>query len=133
MGIMSFTIVLFAGVISFSIIYNVTMVSLAERQRDLASLRVLGFSRQEVGRILFNENYLTGAIGLALGIPAGLLICRGMMNAYDTELFRFPFYIAPKSLVIATLISASFIAVANFAVRHKIHNLDLVETLKARE
>lgn len=133
MWIMNITVVLFAGVIAFSIIYNVTTVSLAERERELASLCVLGFTRQEVGRILFNENFLTGAAGLVLGIPLGLLICRAMMNMYDTELFRFPFFIAPNTLVISTVVTAFFIAIANFAVRHKIHALDLVETLKSRE
>src|SRR5262249_10104555 len=56
MRIMSVTSILFAGVIAFSIIYNVTSVSLAERERELASLRVLGFTQGEVGAILFNEN-----------------------------------------------------------------------------
>lgn len=133
MWIMSFAAVLFAGVIAFAIIYNVTMVSLAERSRELASLRVLGFSKQEVGRILFYENFATGTMGILLGFPAGMAICLGMTKAYDNELFRFPVYIAPNTFVIATVLTVGYIAIANFAVRHKIHTLDLVETLKARE
>src|SRR5690606_11118243 len=56
MKIMNTMMVFFAGTIAFAIIYNVTMVSLAERERELASLRVLGFSLQEVGSILYREN-----------------------------------------------------------------------------
>ncbi len=130
---MSITSVLFAGVIAFAIIYNVTTVSLAERERELASLRVLGFTRTEVGRILFDENFLTGALGLVLGIPCGLLMVAGMTKAYTTDLFRFPFHLETKTFVISALLTIGFILIANLAVRIKIHRLDLVETLKARE
>jgi len=133
MRIMSIASILFAGVIAFAVIYNVTLVSLAERERELASLRVLGFTQSEVGRILFNENFVTGAIGLMLGVPCGILMVRGMMNAFDTELFRFPFFIAPKTYAIAMALTVSFIAIANLAVRIKIVRLNLVETLKSRE
>jgi putative ABC transport system permease protein len=133
MRIMSVMSVIFAGVIAFAVIYNVTLVSLAERERELASLRVLGFSRSEVGRILFNENFVTGAIGLLLGVPMGISMVFGMKNAFSTDLFRFPFYIAPQTYVMAMSMTVGYIVIANLAVRLKISRLDLVETLKARE
>ncbi len=133
MRIMSVMSVFFAGVIAFAVIYNVTLVSLAERERELASLRVLGFSQSEVGRILYNENFVTGAIGLAAGVPIGIAMVRGMMNAFDTDLFRFPFYIAPVTYAIAMGMTVGYIVIANLAVRVKIRRLNLVETLKARE
>ncbi len=133
MRIMGVTSVLFAGVIAFSIIYNVTLVSLSERERELASLRVLGFTNREVGSILFNENFVTGALGLLLGIPLGMAMVWGMMHAFDMELFRFPFHIEPRTYFISTGFTILFIAIANFAVRRKIHRLNMVETLKARE
>lgn len=133
MRIMSVMSVFFAGVIAFAIIYNVTLVSLAERQRELASLRVLGFSQSEVGRILFNENFVTGALGLMAGVPMGIAMVRGMMNAFNTDLFRFPFYIAPTTYAMAMAMTVGYIVITNVAVRFKIRRLDLVETLKARE
>lgn len=133
MLIMSVTSVLFAGVIAFAIIYNVTTVSLAERERELASLRVLGFTQKEVGRILFDENFVTGGLGLLLGVPCGLLMVAGMTEAYTTDLFRFPFHLEPRTFVISILLTIGFIFIANLAVRIKIYRLDLVETLKARE
>ncbi len=133
MRIMGVTSIVFAGVIAFSIIYNVTMVSLGERERELASLRVLGFTQREVGAILFNENFLTGALGVLLGIPAGMAMVWGMMHAFDMELFRFPFYIAPRTYVISTALTVTFIVFANLAVRWKINRLDMVETLKSRD
>ena len=133
MWIMSFTTVVFAAVIAFSIIYNVTTVSLAERERELASLRVLGFTNAEVGRILYNENFVTGIIGLLLGMPLGMGICKLMVKAYDTDIFTMPYYLSPKSLIIANALTLSFIILANLAVRRKIYNLNLVEVLKERE
>ena len=133
MWIMSFTTVVFAAVISFSIIYNVTTVSLAERERELASLRVLGFTNAEVGRILYNENFVTGAIGLLLGMPLGMGMCKLMVKAYDTDIFTMPYHLSMKTLVIANALTISYIILANLAVRRKIYGLNLVEVLKERE
>ncbi len=133
MRIMGTASIIFAAVIAFSIIYNVTMVSLGERERELASLRVLGFSQREVGAILFNENFLTGALGIILGIPMGMAMVWGMMHAFDMELFRFPFHIEPRTYAISTGLTIFFIVVANLAVRVKINRLNMVETLKSRE
>jgi putative ABC transport system permease protein len=125
--------IIFAAIIAFSIIYNITTVSLAERQRELASLRVLGFSTQEVGRILYHENFALCVVGLILGIPFGIGVCRLLVSAYDNELYRLPFHIANSTYVIATICSFLFVVVANLAVRHKIRRLDMVEVLKERE
>ena len=124
---------LFAAVIAFSIIYNITTVSLAERQRELASLRVLGFSRQEVGRILYHENFAMCIVGLILGIPFGVGVCRLIVKAYDTELYRLPFHLENSTYISATICSFLFVVIANLAVRHKINRLDMVEVLKERE
>ncbi|MCH7959646.1 MAG: ABC transporter permease [Candidatus Hydrogenedentes bacterium] len=133
MWIMNMMTIVFAGVISFSIIYNVTAVSLAERERELASLRVLGFSTKEVSRILFNENFLMAGIGVILGIPFGMGVCWLMVDAYATDLYRLPYYFENRTFVISIAITMVFVFMANFAVRRKLHNLDLVEVLKARE
>lgn len=133
MWIMSVVTILFAAIIAFSIIYNVTTVSLAERQRELASLRVLGFEKGEVGRILYYENFVTGVMGLILGTPFGLWVCSILVNAYENELYRMPFHIQARTFWIANVATVCFIVMANLAVRRKINDLDLVEVLKARE
>jgi putative ABC transport system permease protein len=99
----------------------------------LTSLRVLGFSNQEVGRILYHENFALCVVGLILGIPFGIGICRLIVNAYDNDLYRLPFHIADSTYVTATICSFLFVVVANLAVRHKINRLDMVEVLKERE
>ena len=133
MKIMNVMLVLFAGVIAFAVIYNVTSVSLAERQRELASLRVLGLTTGEVGRIMYIENFVLGAIGLALGYPFGLAMCRIILRFYDSDLYRLPFHIEHRTLMVTALLTVAFVGIANLAVRHKILALDLVEVLKERE
>ena len=133
MEIMSVTLCIFAGVIACAVIYNVTAVALAERQRELASLRVLGFTTAEVGRIVYHENFLLAALGILLGIPFGMSICWLLVELYDTELYRLPLHFEPRSFLVATILIIIFVVLANLAVRHKIARLDMVEVLKARE
>ncbi|MCP4640379.1 MAG: ABC transporter permease, partial [bacterium] len=126
-------LIIFAAVIACSVIYNVTTVALAERQRELASLRVLGFTTGEVGRIVYHENFLLAFLGILLGMPFGMAVCRWLVSLYDNELYRLPFYISPKTFIISSTTTALFVVLANLAVRHKIKTLDMVEVLKARE
>jgi putative ABC transport system permease protein len=133
MAVMNTMLVFFSGVIAFSIIYNVTTVALAERQRELASLRVLGFTRAEVGSILYNENFILGFIGIVLGIPFGIALSLILVQFYDNDLYRLPFHIDRRTYLVAVGATIFFVALANLAVRRKIATLDLVEVLKARE
>lgn len=123
----------FAAVISFSIIYNITAVSLSERQRELASLRVLGFSAAETGRVMYYENILLGLLGIVGGIPMGMGVCALLVRTYTNDMFQMPFHIEISSYAIAMLLTFSFVLLANLAVRRKIQRLDLVEVLKERE
>jgi putative ABC transport system permease protein len=126
-------LIIFAGVIACSVIYNVTTIALAERQRELASLRVLGFTIEEVGRIVYHENFVLAGFGVVFGIPVGMGIASILVRLYDNELYRLPYYIAPKTYVIASVATIVFVILANLAVKHKIRALDMVEVLKARE
>jgi putative ABC transport system permease protein len=123
----------FSGVIAFAIIYNTTLVSLMERQRELASLRVLGFSIAEVGAIMYKENAVLSMVGIGLGIPVGMLLSKLIISVYDTELFQIPFHIEPFTYVRMILAISSFVLLANLAVRRRIRALDMVEVLKTRE
>ncbi|HNT86526.1 MAG TPA: FtsX-like permease family protein, partial [Candidatus Hydrogenedentes bacterium] len=133
MKVMNVMLVLFAGVIAFAVIYNVTSVSLAERQRELASLRVMGLTISEVGRILYVENFVLGGLGLIAGFPCGFALCRLLIRAYDSDLYRLPFHIEPRTLIVTTILTIAFILIANLAVNVKVRRLDLVEVLKERE
>jgi putative ABC transport system permease protein len=125
--------VLFAAIIAFGVVYNNARISLSERSRELATLRVIGFSRGEVSYILLGEL----AVVTMAAIPVGLLIGYGMVasmqDAMDTELWRLPLVIRPATYAFsaATIVCAT--AVSALVVRRRLDRLDLVEVLKTRE
>lgn len=128
------TIILgFAAAIAFAIIYNSTIVSLAERQRELAALRVMGYLPDEVGRLIYNENFLLSAIGFVVGIPIGIGLCGLIVMAYENDLFRLPFKIGIRAYVLTIITTFIFVTVANLAARRKIVQIDMVEALKLRD
>ncbi len=133
MDIMNTMLLIFAGVIAFAIIYNATAITLTERARELTSLRVLGFSLGEVGRIVFRENWLLSCFGVAFGIPLGLWICRLLVKAFDTDLYRLPFHIRGRTYVFAVASIAGFVILAHWSARRRLAKLDMVEVLKSRE
>jgi putative ABC transport system permease protein len=127
------TYVLFASIIAFGVVYNSVRISLSERSRELATLRVIGFTRAEVSYILLGE---VGVVTMA-AVPVGLLLGYGLSAATvrlsDSEMFRLPlvvssntYAVAAATIVIATVISA-------LVVRRQLDRLDLVEVLKTRE
>jgi putative ABC transport system permease protein len=124
---------IFAGVIAFAIIYNSTSISLTERTRELASLRVLGFTLAELRRIVLGENVLLSAVGVAAGMGLGALLCWWLVKAYETDVYRLPFHISMRTFVTSALSIAAFVLIANLASRRRIARLDMVEVLKARE
>jgi putative ABC transport system permease protein len=133
MYIATIQLLVFAGLISFSIIFTMTTVSISERQRELASLRVIGLSTSEVAGIVFNENLLLALLGIVLGIPAGMLSGKLILGVYNTDLYRFPAVIYPFSIFIAAVIAFVFVLVANWFSYRKIEKLDMVQVLKTRE
>lgn len=125
--------VLFAAIIAFGVVYNAARVSLSERSRELASLRVLGFTRAEVARLLLGElTAVTVAslpVGTLLGTGLGLLI----MTIFTNEVYRLPFTVSVQTVAWAWLTVAVAAAVSSVAVRRRLDRLDLVGVLKSRE
>jgi putative ABC transport system permease protein len=123
----------FAITIAISVVYNNARVSLSMRSRELASLRVLGFTRAEISQILIGEL----SVQVLLGIPFGLLFGRGlvrtMLSANDPEAFRFPALISYHTYAFAALITACAAVASALLVRRKLDKLDLIEVLKTRE
>ncbi|MGH7575538.1 MAG: ABC transporter permease [Longimicrobiales bacterium] len=126
-------IVLFAGVIAFGVVYNAARVSLSERSRELASLRVLGFTRAEISMILLGELAVLTVIALPVGAVLGYGLTRALGATVDTEVYRFPLVIAPQVIAWSwlTVILASL--VSGLIVRRRLDRLDLVGVLKTKE
>jgi putative ABC transport system permease protein len=132
-SIMGTILILFAGIITFGVTYNTARISLAERARELGSMRVLGFTNREVQGVLEGENVLLTCIALVPGIALGILFGWLLARLYDTDLFRFPFVIEMASVLKTVLTVLVFTFLANLLVRRRVQKLDIVEVLKARE
>lgn len=132
-GTMIFFNTLFAGLIVIGVVYNSARVSLSERGRELASLRVLGLSRIEVSRILLNELWLLALSSLPLGAALGWGLAWGLTLSLDTELFRIPLVIENRTYAYGALIVCLATFVSGWIVRYRVRRLDLVSVLKTRE
>lgn len=125
--------ILCAVLLGFAIVYNASVISFAERKRELASLRVLGFTIKEVSALLWKEYLLQSLCGIALGLPFGYLMALSFARSLSTDLFSLPVVVYPITYVFAALGGIAFVMIAlRFAVRG-VRKLDLVEILKNRD
>lgn len=129
----TFIISLLGGIIAFGVVYNTVRISLAERGRDLASLRVLGYSHNEVSHVLLGELALLLLLGIPLGWAIGHGIAQLIVTAMQTELYRVPLVITSHTLALsATVVIVSALA-SGFISWWRLRQLDLVAVLKTRE
>jgi putative ABC transport system permease protein len=133
MGVMIAFNILFAGTIAFGVVYNAARISLSERSRELASLRVLGFTRAEISSILLGELALLTLVGTPLGLVMGTGFAAVIMTALETELYRFPVIVSPATYALSAVVTLAAAAVSGFLVRRRLDHLDLVQVLKSRE
>ncbi len=123
----------FSIIIALGVVYNGARISLSERSRELATLRVIGFTRREISTILLGEIGTITIIGIPLGLVMGYWFAWILTLFLDQEVFRFPFVIANSTygLAAAAVLAAS-IGSALF-VRRRLDHLDLIGVLKSRE
>lgn len=130
---MTFIMTLFAGVIAFGIVYNSARISLSERDRELATLRVIGFTRGEISYILLGELALLTLIALPIGFILGAMMCTGLAEAVQTDLYRFPVILKQDTFAFAAAVVLAASAISALIVRRRLDTLDLVGVLKTRE
>jgi putative ABC transport system permease protein len=133
MQVMTLLLSFFGAVIAIGVVYNNARVALSMRARDLASLRVLGFSQREVSGILLGELAVQMVIGIPLGLVLGTYWCHALMNINDPETYRFALYVSNESYAFATLVALGAAVVSALLVRRKLSRQDLIEVLKTRE
>lgn len=123
----------FAAAIAFGIIYNSARIALAERGRELASLRVLGLTRGEISYILLGELGIMVLLGIPLGLLVGWLLSFYLNSAFQTDLFRFPLIIENHTYARAALLVFVSAVLSSLIVRRRLDQLDLIGVLKTRE
>jgi putative ABC transport system permease protein len=133
MGTSTAVLIFFACVIAFGVVYNGARIALSERGRELASLRVLGFTRREVAVMLLGEQALLVLLAIPTGWALGYGLSWLITWAIDTELMRLPLVISGRTLVRASLIVVLAAWLSGLLVARRLRRLDLIEVLKTRE
>jgi putative ABC transport system permease protein len=126
--------VAFASVIAFGVVYNAARITLSERSRELATLRVIGFRRSEISAILLGELAAITLAAIPLGFALGYALAAFVIHVgFDTELFRIPLVIDRSTYAFAAAVTLAAATVSGLVVRQRLDRLDLVAVLKSRE
>ena len=132
-GFFSFMFLMFSLAMAAGVAFSAARVTLGEQERDLATLRVLGFRRGEASWVLLGELAVLLAVALPLGLILGAALSRWMMAQFETDLFSFPFVFDLPTYARSALIVVAAVVVAALWVRRDVDRLDLVAVLKSRE
>lgn len=134
-GLNTITLVMIgcAGALAFVVLYNLTNINVAERQRELATIKVLGFFNREVSAYIYRETTLLTVLGCALGLVFGVAMNSFIIQTVEVDLVMFPRTIDPISFVWSALITMVFSAVVDLFMSKKLRKIDMVESLKSVE
>jgi putative ABC transport system permease protein len=124
---------IFASVIAVGVVFNNARIALAVRSRDLATMRILGFTRGEVAMVLLGEQAIQLVLGIGVGLPFGYWLGAAALAATPPELFRVPAVLTAGSIVQAVAVVISSGLGCALLVRRQADRLDLVSVLKARD
>jgi putative ABC transport system permease protein len=124
---------LFAVVIAVGVVYNSARITLTERSRELASLRVLGYTRGEISYILLGELAVLTLVAVPLGLWFGRGLCGYIAASIESELYRVPLVLEPNTYAFAALVILAAAAVSGLWVRRQLDRLDLIAVLKTKE
>lgn len=133
MKINTVVLVAFACVIAMGVVYNSARIALSEHAVELASLRILGFTRNEVGRMLLGEQSLLTITALPLGCALGYGLSAWLSVLLSQELFRIPLVVSSRTFLISIAVVLASAAASGLLVWRKVQRLDLIEVLKTRE
>ena len=133
MGLMITFNIAFAGIIAFGVVYNTARISLSERMRELASLRVLGFTRGEVAYILLAELALLMVAALPIGCVIGFGQVTLWVMSMDTDLFRMPLVVDRDTVALSIVVVLTAAAISGILIRRRLDTMDLIKALKTRE
>jgi putative ABC transport system permease protein len=125
--------VIFAAIIACGVVYNAARISLSERSRELASLRVLGFTIGEISLVLLGELALLTFLAIPPGLFVGWGLAKLLLLAFQNEVYRLPLIVTPQNAAWSALVVIAAAALSGLAVRRKLDHLDLVGVLKTRE
>ena len=122
-----------AAALAFVVLYNLTNINICERQKEIATLKVLGFYKREVSGYIFRETMLLSVIGTAVGLAVGMVFHRFVVLTAEVDAVMFGRVVQPMSYVYSGALSLLFTLLVSLFMQKKLHRIDMVESLKAPE
>lgn len=133
LGIVIIVLIVSAGMLAFVVLYNLNNINITERQRELATLKVLGFYDKEVSQYVLRENILLTIAGIICGSGFGVILHRYIIVTVEVDAVMFGRNIRPVSFLYCALITGIFSVIVNFFMHRKLKKVDMVESLKSVE
>lgn len=122
-----------AGALAFIVLFNLSNINITERVREIATIKVLGFYPRETGAYVFRENLVLTLMGIAAGLPLGVLLHRFVMHQIQVDMVTFKVAIMPASYFLSVILVLLFLKVVDVVMRRKIDRIDMAESLKSIE
>ena len=133
LGAVIWVLIISAGMLAFVVLYNLNNINITERQRELATLKVLGFYDGEVSQYVFRENILLSFIGILAGAVFGIFLHRYVITTVEVDAVMFGRNIKPISFVYSGIITFGFSMFVNMVMHFKLKKINMVESLKSVE
>lgn len=122
-----------AGALAFIVLFNLSNINITEREREIATIKVLGFYQRETGAYVFHENLVLTLMGIVIGLPLGVMLHRFVMQQIQVDMVAFKVAILPASFLLSVIIVLLFLKVVDVVMRRKIDHIDMAESLKSIE
>ena len=122
---------IFAAIIALGVVYNMARITMAEQQRDLATLRVIGFTQMEVSWMFLSELMIVAIFAIPLGWLVGTGLCYATVKGFESELYRIPLVISRKNLLLSAGVTLLAAIISGLIVRRSLNQVNLVEVLKS--
>jgi len=133
LGIVVVVLIVSAGMLAFVVLYNLNNINITERQRELATLKVLGFFDKEVSQYVLRENIILTVVGILFGAVFGIGLHRYIIVTVEVDAVMFGRNIRPVSFVYCALLTCVFSAIVNLFMHKKLKKINMVESLKSVE
>lgn len=120
-----------AGALAFIVLYNLTSINITEREREIATVKVLGFYPNETAGYVFRENYILTAIGALAGLIGGRFLLGFIMDQIKVDIMIFDVSIKWQSVLLSLALTFVFAIAVNFAMRFRLRSIDMTSSLKS--
>lgn len=124
-------VIICAAALAFIVLYNLTNINITERIREIATIKVLGFFKNETASYVFRENIILTGFGIVVGLLLGILLHRFVMNQINVDLVSFSVYIRPISYIYSIILTFVFNFVVNQVMSIKLEKINMAESLKS--